>query len=314
MDDTGTMAAVAHTAHRAQAAPIPSGLSARLKAGTLIAGRYVVGDSLGAGASSEVVAALDLVGERQVALKSLRAGIDGVLRRRFLEETRILAELDHPHLLPLLDAGLDDGLPYLVTPLVEGTSLEHVPGPVPPERVRRIGAAVADALAYIHGRGILHRDITPGNILLDHDDNVFLADFGIAKAWDGPALTAENFVAGTAGYLAPEQAEGRGASSASDVYSLGLVLLEALTGVREYSGTPFERAVAAAARSPRIPPALGAPWCRILRRMTDRERERRPTIEEVRALLNGRREPAAFKLPTPGAACVPLAVYLGLAG
>jgi len=286
----------------------------RLTPGTLVADRYLIGESLGAGASSVVLAAVDAVAGRKVALKALRAGVDVVLRRRFLEETRILAELDHAHLLPLLDAGLDDGLPYLVMPLVDGPSLEQTPGPLAPERVRRIGAAVADALAYIHGRGILHRDITPGNILLDREDGVFLADFGIAKAWDGPSLTAENFVAGTAGYLAPEQAEGRGASSASDVYALGLVLLEALTGVREYSGTPFERAVAAAARSPHIPPALGAPWAKILRRMTDRDRAKRPTVEEVRALLNGRPEAAPITPRRPGAACVPLAARLGLAG
>lgn len=287
----------------------------RLTPGALVAGRYLVGESIGAGVSSEVLAAVDLVTDQKVALKSLRDGIDVVMRRRFLEETRILAELDHPHVLPLLAAGLDGGLPYLVTPLVDGTSLEQEAGPLAPERVRRIGAAVADALAYIHGRGILHRDITPGNILVDRHDGVFLADFGIAKAWDGPALTAENFVPGTAGYLAPEQAEGHGASSASDVYALGLVLLEALTGVREYSGTPFERAVAAASRSPRIPPALGAPWCAILRRMTDHDLTRRPTVDEVRALLNGRPESATLKLRSPSkAACVPLAVYLGLAG
>ena len=286
----------------------------RLTPGALVAGRYRVGESLGAGASAEVLAALDLATDQQVALKSLRDSIDVVLRRRFLEETRILAELDHPHLLPLLDSGLDGGLPYLVMPLVDGLSLEQTPGPMAPERVRRIGAAVADALAYIHGRGILHRDITPGNILLGRDDDVFLSDFGIAKAWDGPSHTAENFVAGTAGYLAPEQAEGRGASTASDVYALGLVLLEALTGVREYSGTPFERAVAAASRPPRIPPALGAPWCGILRRMTDHDRANRPTVDEVRALLNGRPASATLTVRPPGAACVPLAAYLGLAG
>lgn len=291
---------------------VPLGLTP----GSLVAGRYLIRGAVGAGASSTILQALDLVTEQQAALKSLRDGADAVARRRFLEETRILRELHHPHLLPLLDAGLHAGLPYLVTPLVDGTSLEQARGPMPPERVRRIGAAVADALAYIHGRGILHRDITPGNILIDRHDAAFLADFGIAKAWDGPALTAENFVPGTAGYLAPEQAEGRGASSASDVYALGLVLLEALTGIREYSGTPFERAVAAAARSPRIPPALGAPWCTILRRMTERDRVKRPTVDEVRTELGGRVEvAAAARMPRGRAAAgVPLAAYLGLAG
>lgn len=302
----------------------------RLTAGSVVAGRYRLGERVGAGAASEVHAAQDAQSGRQVAVKLLREGADAVLRQRFLEETRILSGLAHPHLLPLLDAGVDGGLPFLVMPLVEGTSLERVTGPKPPEWVRRVGAAVADALAYIHARGIVHRDITPGNVLLDEDEHVFLTDFGIAKAWDGPALTAENFVAGTAGYLAPEQAEGRGASAASDVYALGLVLLEALTGVREYSGTPFERAVAAATRPPRIPSALGAPWCTALRRMTARDRGKRPGVEEVRALLHGTTAAdggavgpvgpvgavgaAGQDVHRPASVAIPLAEHLGLVG
>jgi len=220
-----------------------------------------------------------------------------------------------PHLLPLLDAGVDRGLPYLVMPVVEGPSLQRQQAPLAPDQVRRIGAAAAGALAYIHGRGILHRGITPGNILLDRRDGVFLTDFGIAKAWDGPDLTAENLIPGTLGYLAPEQAEGRGASAASDVYALGLVLLEALTGVREYSGTPLERAFAAVRRSPRIPSTLGEIWCSTLRRMTTRDRIKRPTAAEVRALLSGRAETAdeAVSACHP-AVGVSLAAHLGLAG
>lgn len=286
----------------------------RLTAGSVVGGRYRISGDLGAGAASHVFRAVDARSGEDVALKSLRESVGDVARQRFLEEIRILSALRHPRLLPLLDAGVDGGLPYLVTPVVEGTSLERVSGPVHPERVRRIGAAVADALAYIHSRGILHRDITPGNVLLDRHDGVFLADFGIARAWDGPALTADNLVVGTAGYLAPEQAEGRGASRASDVYALGLVLLEALTGVREYSGTPFERAVAASTRSPRIPAALGAPWCRVLRRMTDRDRANRPTVAEVRALLHGCRAAAAPRADRPVSVSAPPAESIGLAG
>ena len=295
----------------------------RLTAGHVVGGRYRIAERVGAGAASEVYAALDLDSGQRVAVKILRENAGPVLRDRFLEETRILSGLVHPHLLPLLGAGIDGegdgGVPFLVMPLVDGTNLEREGGPKSPDWVRGVGAAVADALAYIHAKGIVHRDITPGNILLDRDEHVYLTDFGIAKAWDGPALTAENFVAGTAGYLAPEQAEGRGASSASDVYALGLVLLEALTGVREYSGTPFERAVAAATRSPRIPPALGAPWCTVLRRMTARDRRERPAVDEVRALLHGRTPPPVPALPVVRrtaavAVTLSLAERLGLAG
>jgi serine/threonine protein kinase len=282
----------------------PVDIPLRLAADSVIGARYRIAERVGTGAASEVYAALDLDSGQQVAVKILREGAGPVLHDRFLEETRILTGLVHPNLLPLLDAGLDGDAPFLVMPLVKGTNLEREAGPKPPEWVRRVGAAVADALAYIHARGIVHRDITPGNILLDRDEHVYLSDFGIAKAWDGPALTAENYVAGTAGYLAPEQAEGRGASSASDVYALGLVLLEALTGVREYSGTPFERAVAAATRSPRIPPALGATgasgrrWRRSGRCCTATRRRRCPPGPACRCCAGRRRSRSRCRSPS----------------
>ena len=271
---------------------------------TVVAGRYRVLGLLGAGADSEVFRAADLQAAdlhadlqvpdlqpdqgRLVALKTLsRPSDDATVRRRFEEEVRILASLDHPNLVPLSDHGVFDGRPFFVMPLVAGASLEDLfgSGPIPPGEVRHIGAGVADALDYVHARGVVHRDIKPQNILLGPRRHVFLTDFGVAKSWDGPLLTAPGHVVGTAGYVSPEQAEGQEATDASDIYSLGLVLLEALTGHREYTGTAAERAAVAAARSPRIPPALGAPWCRVLARMTARDPQSRPKIDEVRALL-----------------------------
>ena len=270
----------------------------RIMADTCVAGRYRIGDVLGAGAGSVVFEAADLRTDQCVALKTLvRAGDDDAVRRRFDEEVRLLAALDHPNLVPVLDHGIADGRPFFVMPLIGGSPLEDRlgSGPVPPGEVRHVGAGVADALEYIHALGIVHRDIKPDNILLDERRHVFLTDFGVARSWDGPMLTSPGRVVGTAGYISPEQAEGQPATGASDIYALGLVLLEALTGHREYTGTAAERAAAAAARSPRIPPALGAPWTRILVRMTARDPVDRPKIDEVRALLHpgvGRR-PAA---------------------
>ncbi|NUR31828.1 MAG: serine/threonine protein kinase, partial [Catenulispora sp.] len=252
--------------------------------------RYVLGRLVGEGATSCVYEATDTELDREVAVKVFRATDTGDgLSERFREEIRILTSLVHPHLLPLHDTGRDaDGRRFLVMPLVRGTTLARLTarGPVPPREVKRIGKALAEALAHIHARGIVHRDVKPSNVLLAEDGTPYLADFGFAHADDGPALTATNCVVGTAGYLAPEQAEGLPVPPVADVYALGLVLLEALTGERTYRGTPFERAAANALRPPTIPARLGPGWMRVLRTMTTRDPALRPTADEARVLLD----------------------------
>ena len=136
--------------------------------------------------------------------------------------------------MAVLDAGLsDDDVPYLVMDLVDGTSLSALcqNGPVPGHRIARLGADLANVLSYVHERDIVHRDIKPSNILVGRDGLVRLADFGIARMLgDQSAHTATGTTIGTAAYIAPEQVRGETVSPASDIYSLGLVLLEALTG------------------------------------------------------------------------------------
>ncbi|NUR59558.1 MAG: protein kinase [Catenulispora sp.] len=253
--------------------------------------RYVLGRLVGEGATAFVHEARDTLLERTVAVKVFRDVDLGDSRcERISEEVRILTALTHPHLLPLYDTGRDaDGRRFLVMPLVRGTTLARLAarGPVPPHEVKRIGAALAEALSHIHARGVVHRDVKPSNVLLDHDGTPFLADFGFAHAEDGPALTATNCVVGTAGYLAPEQAAGAAVTPAADVYALGLVLLEALTGERAYRGTPLERAVANALKPPAIPARLGAGWLAVLRALTAREPSARPPAQRVPELLAG---------------------------
>ncbi|NUR57709.1 MAG: serine/threonine protein kinase, partial [Catenulispora sp.] len=243
---------------------------------TVLGDRYRLGERIALGGSAEVYEAVDTRLSRRVAVKLLLAadrGPDHVAR--FAEEARLLAAVGHPHLVPLLDAGLDDDRRYLVMPLIEGEDLARVirRGPLPPPRVARVGAALAAALAHIHARGIVHRDLKPANVLMAPHGGIYLADFGIARAWDGPADTATGCVVGTAGYLAPEQARGRGAMPASDVFSLGLILLEALKGEPEYTGPPLERVAGVVHRPPRIPAGLPATWRALLAAMLCAEPE-----------------------------------------
>jgi serine/threonine protein kinase len=157
--------------------------------------------------------------------------------------------------------------------LIDGQPLsDHLGGgPLGADRTAQIGASVADALAYVHGQGLLHRDVKPANILLSADGRVRLADFGIARLVDSARVTAAGDVLGTPAYFAPEQVAGEPVGPPADVYALGLVLLECLTGQREYQGMPLEAAMARLNRPPVMPPNLSPGWRDLLVGMTARQ-------------------------------------------
>ncbi len=256
---------------------------------TVVAGRYALGEVLGRGGMAEVYRAWDQVLERPVAVKMLHlAASDAAARARFARETSTLAKLNHPGLVTVLDAGTVEDRPFLVMELVDGAALSTwVRGAaLDPRYVAAAGAQVADALRYVHGEGIVHRDVTPANVLLARDGRVLLADFGIARlAADTAHLTAQGLMVGTVGYLSPEQVTGGDVGPAADIYALGLTLLEALTGVQAYPGSALEAALARLTAPPLIPDALPPPWPDLLRRMTAVDASGRPTAGEVAAIL-----------------------------
>jgi serine/threonine protein kinase len=204
----------------------------------LVAGRYRLVEKLGAGAYGTVWRAVDNLLEVQVAVKQLRLDptADDESRRRALSlierEARIVAKLrDHPHVVTVLDVVADDGLPWIVMELVESQSLSalvRAGGPLPPERVAAIGAALLTALVAAHELGITHRDVKPANVLVGAEGRAVLADFGVASH-DGHSTIAAGPV-GTLAYMAPEQFAGVHGNPAGDLFSLGATLYFALTG------------------------------------------------------------------------------------
>jgi eukaryotic-like serine/threonine-protein kinase len=278
----------------------------------LLGGRYRLGERLGSGGMADVHRATDEGLERDVAVKILgRATGSDTDRARFIAEARILAGLSHTSLVTVLDAGFDTERPYLVMELVDGPNLAQVcaAGPCDERLVASVGVQVAVALAFIHGRGIVHRDVKPANVLLGPDNHVKLADFGIARLiGEDSGYTRTGYAVGTAAYLAPEQVRGEEISGAADVYSLALVLLEAFTGRREYEGVGLEAAAARLSRPPAIPDDLPGAWPALLTAMTDLDPGARPSAAEVASRL--RSQPTGPIPPTrelrPDAATVPL--------
>ncbi|WP_370948917.1 protein kinase [Amycolatopsis sp. cg5] len=258
---------------------------------TLIANRYALGPLIGAGATAQVFQARDRLENREVAVKLFLPGT----ATRQAREAGILRGLDHPGLVTLSGFGTHDGRPYLVMRLIDGPTLgaRMRSRSLTPGEVTALAVKLADALAYIHAHGVTHRDLKPGNILLDGDEPL-LGDFGIAQLVDATAITQTGEVVGTAAYMAPEQVLSRSVGPAADIYALGLVLLECLTGYREYPGTAVESAVARVHRQPVIPPDLPGELSPLLRRMTARKPEKRPTAAQVAGLL---RPP--FTAPVP---------------
>jgi eukaryotic-like serine/threonine-protein kinase len=217
-----------------------------------LAGRYVIERELGAGGMATVYLAHDVRHDRKVALKVLRPELSAILGgERFLKEIRTTANLQHPHILPLHDSGEADGTVFYVMPYVDGESLRDRLSrekQLPVDDAVRIAREVADALAYAHQHGIIHRDIKPENILL-HGGHAMVADFGIALAASrsdaSTRMTETGMSLGTPHYMAPEQAMGeREITSRADIYALGCVLYEMLTGEPPFTGPTAQAIIA----------------------------------------------------------------------
>lgn len=254
--------------------------------------RYDVGDLIARGGMSEVRRGHDRRLDRAVAIKLLDPHApDEAARTRFLAEAHVVARLSHPHLVTVLDAGITDDRPWLIMELVPGENLADAlrRGPLDLERTRHIGTGLARALAAVHAAGVAHRDIKPANVLLGAaGDRVRLTDFGVARLLDGSAdITRTHQTVGTAPYLAPEQLRGERVTGAADVFALGLVLLECLTGKRTYPGSGTEAMLARLQIAPEVPADLPPSLAALLVDMTDLEHARRPTAAEVARRLDG---------------------------
>ncbi|MFE6281019.1 serine/threonine-protein kinase [Streptomyces sp. NPDC057877] len=292
--------------------------------GVLVAERYRLDEPMGRGAMGEVWRATDEILGRPVAVKLLPpegTGPDGAEdAERFRLEAQTAARVSHPNLVRVYDFGSQDGRPYLVMELVDGHSLAEerdrrtVLGP---EEATDIAAQMAAGLAAAHRRQVVHRDIKPGNVMLTADRTVKITDFGIARFTDTAArtLTATGKVIGSAAYLAPERAVGRPGRPASDVYALGCVLYELLTGRPPFVGTSLtvvqQHVDAVPAPPGELRPAIGPALADYVLRLLAKDPERRPTAEHAALWLAAARhaDPAEETVVLPrGRPLAPTAV------
>ena len=266
-----------------------------MSATTRIAGRYELIRPLGHGAMATVDLAHDVELDRPVALKRLAENLarDEELRRRFVREARLAARLAQANVVRVFDVGEDDGRPFIAMEYVEGETLAEViarRGRLPAAEAATLGMQICAGLAAAHAAGLVHRDVKPQNLLLGTGGVLKLGDFGIAVGQEGTRLTLAGTVLGTAGYLAPEQARGEEVTAAADIYALGAVLYELLTGgptrttgsLAELGAEDGFQPPDLAARTPDAPPELVAVVTACL---SARPEDRPPSAAAVARLL-----------------------------
>ena len=263
--------------------------------GQVLAGRYRLVELLGQGGMATIFRAHDAQLGRDVAVKVLRAeyGRDPAFVARFRQEAQSAAALNHPNVVNVFDYGMESGDPFIVMELIDGGDLASIireRGPLEPVAAARIAQQIFEALDAAHARGIIHRDIKPTNVLLTSGGRVKVADFGIARAFSEAQLTMPGTTLGSVHYFSPEQARGEMVTSASDVYSAGLVLFEMLTGRRAWTGDSAGAvAVARLAGDPPAPSSMRSGIPQILdiavRRALARTPADRPTAGDMATLL-----------------------------
>ena len=249
-----------------------------------LSGRYEIGERLGSGGMSNVYRATDRILERTVAVKVLAEHLSDDERfvARFRREALAVAKLIHPNIVQVYDTGVDEGRHYIVMEYVEGRSGAQIlqkQGPLYGEETAEIGIQACAGLDYAHRRGIIHRDVKPGNLMIvggpvgGGEMTVKLTDFGIARAIEQTRITQVGSVVGTAAYLAPEQVRGEEATPATDVYALGVVLYQFLTGRLPYEGSTLaelavrqqnEKPLPPSTYNDEVPETLGAAVLRAL--------------------------------------------------
>ncbi|MGO4457077.1 protein kinase [Streptomyces sp. M-16] len=291
--------------------------------GKVLGGRYRVTSVVGRGGMGVVARAVDELLAREVAVKVLRAYTDSSdaeladLRTRMEREAQAAARIRHGGVVTVHDVTHEQGLPVIVMELVDGPSLDEVVtrrGALDPHEAAAIGAKLMDALDAAHRAGVLHRDVKPGNVLLERGGRVVLTDFGIAtmesSGDDAVAkLTRSGELVGSLDYLPPERAQGREPGPASDIWSLGMTLYAAVEGVSPFRRTSVWSTLAAIVGDPLPEPRRAGPLTPVLRALMAKEPERRPTADQARAMLEQvaagggaapEAAPAAFP-PIPGA-------------
>ncbi|HEX7537927.1 MAG TPA: protein kinase [Dermatophilaceae bacterium] len=249
--------------------------------------RYLLGPLLGPGGRSEIFRAHDELLGRTVAVKIFLAGLATTDSRRQHRETSTLAGFSHPGLVTLYDAREQDGRSFFVMQLMEGRApaARLREGPLPATETMHLGVVLGDDVAYVHGHGVLHRDIKRASMPLDHHDDPHLSYFGIVTLVDSTPITSPGLMIGTAAYLAPEQIHGHPVGPGSDIYAMCLVLLECGTGRREYPGNPTEAALARLRRRPAMPQALPGPTAARWGATTTDDPDERPSAAEAVELL-----------------------------